>query len=1519
EAAGAQALSNFDTLLAPFIRHDGINYKQVKQEMQKFMYNMNVPTRVGFQSLAHDESVVFRQNGKIKVELIGKLIEEHFGENRKSIIKNVDGYGNPSNDSFAVKPNEKIEVISFDKNGKIGWHPVKALIKHRIKTNGFKRIRTGSGEIKVSPAHSLFKINDDKIKPVMAKELKCARPNSTLNNDNHVLAVNKLKQDILDNKEKIDLFDLIEDIPEKIKKRIFIKAKDVPQIKEKILKLYGSLKEFLYKNGRTDRSTLYKLFKENIIPFEMYIKYSEEIRNDAKIYIKPYNNNFYDRYLSGQKLDNFVKLVAWFVTEGKACHSGIVISQRKSKNKEILDVARALGIKVSVEETKGYSNKNKAQTDTVISNMKMSGLYTYLLPYMAGATAREKTVPSFIFDLNKEYRNTFLDTLFKGDGYHDEQSGRISYSSMSDKLLTSISLLCIINKWRVRVIPKSKGRAGTLLIYKNPKKQLDIELNDIAGSPVYEIDEYKNSWNWEYDISVDINGCEENFVGGTGLVFYHNSPFTNITMDLTFPSYMKDEPVLIGGEPQETSYKEYQKEMDMINQAFAEIMIEGDAHGRPFTFPIPTYNITLDFDWENEKLDSLWEMTAKYGIPYFSNFINSDMSPEDARSMCCRLRLDNRELKKRGGGLFGANPKTGSIGVVTVNFPRIGYLAKDETDFFNRLDTIMDLAKESLIIKREVIENLTETGLHPYSRFYLHDIKKAYGQFWKNHFSTIGVIGMNDALLNFMGKSIGDPEGKAFAEKVMDHMRDKIADYQEETSDIFNLEATPAEGSLAPDEKVLVSQSDPRFSEIGPLIDHYLDNNKDDICMVGTSEVLKIPYDTIFTYGFSRKTQKIKKYPVTALVRHPGKSMYKITTSSGRRVKVTGQHSVFTINSDGVPEEILVRDIKPDVSIAIPRKIEMETVHTELNLIEMFKNSSIKKYLYGVFPSAFIEEIIDMSDVRDWCNQNYKFDWNNVKYMWRKKGVIPIKLLYDLDVKISKNILKSSKIFYRRTKNTAPIKALMPINERLGCILGSLLSEGWLSDRSEFCNTDKKFAKQFINAVENIFGKGSAHFSSTTRKKPRKSLYTVTLSKSIGLFFKEIGLQGSSNEKKIPNFIFHSSNECAAGLLKGYYLGDGYFYENKDNSDHSVRLYTNSKELSEGLNLLLLRFGILTKIKEDNKSDYNPKWKKNYIISISGTANLETYFQIVLKNKTNFGKVHSGREIIPIVPKILKQIMQKYSVKPRDVHVSKDSFNKNIRKGRISRQFLQEIIQKLSEYIPQYDERLEKLKILVNSDIYWDKVKEVKEITPPKHVYDFEVDIKGDQVNNFVGGSGLVCLHNTSYRLARVDKKEYPDIRVYNQENYRKNGDRNVEPYYTNSTQLPVGFTTDVFEALGLQDTLQTKYTGGTVLHIFLGENGPDPTAVKNLVRKVAENYKLPYYTITPTFSICPEHGYIAGEHKLCPRCEEEGKTTACEVYSRVVGYLRPVNQWNKGKQQEFADRKTFVPFDKKQVVKVSA
>lgn len=273
------------------------------------------------------------------------------------------------------------------------------------------------------------------------------------------------------------------------------------------------------------------------------------------------------------------------------------------------------------------------------------------------------------------------------------------------------------------------------------------------------------------------------------------TPFTNITLDLKPSSLFKDMPVIIGGKPQAETYSEFQKEMDMLNQAFLEVMIEGDAKGRVFTFPIPTYNITKDFDWDAPQLNYLWEATAKYGIPYFSNFINSDMDPNDARSMCCRLRLDTRKLASRGGGLFGANPLTGSIGVVTINLPRIGYKAKNEEEFFEYLEPVLVIAKNSLEIKRKVLERYTENGLYPYTRFYLRNIYERFGEYWKNHFSTIGIIGMNEACLNLFGKSIATPEGREFALKVMDYLRQRLLDFQEETECNYNLEATPAEGA----------------------------------------------------------------------------------------------------------------------------------------------------------------------------------------------------------------------------------------------------------------------------------------------------------------------------------------------------------------------------------------------------------------------------------------------------------------------------------------------------------------------------------------------------------------------------------------------------------------------------------------------------------------------------------------------------------------------------------------------------
>ena len=265
------------------------------------------------------------------------------------------------------------------------------------------------------------------------------------------------------------------------------------------------------------------------------------------------------------------------------------------------------------------------------------------------------------------------------------------------------------------------------------------------------------------------------------------APFTNITLDWIVPEDLKDKPAFVGGIEMDFTYGDCQKEMDMINKAFIELMLDGDANGRGFQYPIPTYNITKNFDWDSENTKLLFEMTAKYGTPNFQNFINSDLNPEDVRSMCCRLQLDKRELRKRGGGLFGSDEFTGSIGVVTINLPRIGYLSETKDDFYNRLSNLMDIAAKSLSIKRKVINRLMNAGLFPYTKRYLKHLN--------NHFSTIGISGMNESLLNFIGKDISSDEGKKFAEEVLDFMRDRLSEYQEKTGDLFNLEATPAEST----------------------------------------------------------------------------------------------------------------------------------------------------------------------------------------------------------------------------------------------------------------------------------------------------------------------------------------------------------------------------------------------------------------------------------------------------------------------------------------------------------------------------------------------------------------------------------------------------------------------------------------------------------------------------------------------------------------------------------------------------
>ena len=304
-------------------------------------------------------------------------------------------------------------------------------------------------------------------------------------------------------------------------------------------------------------------------------------------------------------------------------------------------------------------------------------------------------------------------------------------------------------------------------------------------------------------------------------------PFSNLTFDIVPPRTLRDEHVIISGMPMPEKYGDFQKEMDLFNIAFCDVMLEGDSKGRVFTFPIPTINVTKDFDWDSPVIEKFMEITCKYGIPYFSNYINSDLSPEDALSMCCRLRLNTKELRKRGGGLFGSNPLTGSIGVVTINLPRIAYLSQSEPEFYIRLWQQINIAKNSLEIKRKVIEEQTEKGLYPYAARYLRDVKQRTGYYWYNHFNTIGVIGMNEACQNLLGedKDLTTEEGQQFAIRAMNYMRDLIKDIQDETGNYYNLEATPAEGTSYR----LAKQDQDRYPDIitsGEQIPYYTNSSQ---------------------------------------------------------------------------------------------------------------------------------------------------------------------------------------------------------------------------------------------------------------------------------------------------------------------------------------------------------------------------------------------------------------------------------------------------------------------------------------------------------------------------------------------------------------------------------------------------------------------------------------------------------------------------------------------------------------------
>lgn len=906
--------------------------------------------------------------------------------------------------------------------------------------------------------------------------------------------------------------------------------------------------------------------------------------------------------------DEHVELAAWVISEGtfdKGIRGSGRISIYQSK----------LANPKKYEKIKGIcKNLNLDYTERVQFGL---GRPCQVLRFTAESTrsileiveGNIKSIPKSILNSNSEVAKMFIETYIEGDGTEG-----CKITTTSELIKDQLQHLCVLAGYGStvrKIYPEGISKKVQYLI--RIIRHVDTYVSDVKEV------HYKGV------IWCPTTNNKTVVARRNGKVFISgNSPFTNVTLDLTPSPVYKDQNVIIGGKPMEDKYGDFQKEMDMFNRAFFEVMLEGDARGRVFTFPIPTYNITKDFDWDNPNVKLLWDITARYGIPYFSNFINSDMKPEDSRSMCCRLRLSTKDLLTRGGGLFGANPLTGSIGVVTLNMPKLAFNSSNGWDFMRNLKKVMDLAKESLEIKRKVLEEFTEKDLYPYTRFYLRSVKKRFHKYWTNHFSTIGLVGMNEACLNLLGEDITSKRGMKFAEKVLDFMRKRLIKYQKETGNNYNLEATPAEGT----------------SYRLALKDKEIDSTM--IC--ANEESYKSGADPYYTNCVSDDTECL--------------------TYAGWKKS----------------DEVVVGDII------------------------LTLNTNSKKLEYQ--PILFLNE--------QYIKNGEMYEIKNKR---QDQLVTPNhRIVFDASRKNK---------FCFATPVNLPFSCVIPMAGKYGGegsipedkvrLIGWVVTEGHFEkDNNAIRITQAEWAnKDKFDEINLLLDSMGFKYSILGDKRGR-SIFRISASDGEKI-------RKYITNKRVPSWCFDMSQDLLNILVDTMMKGDG------TTSKNSSIFYTSDKGLADDFQ----RLCILT--------------------------NRRAIISNYLESSGSYHIVPSKHSHVEILPKHVKRV-------------------------------------------------------------------------------------------RYTGRVWCPTTQNGTWVARRNDK-----------------------PFITgNSTQLPVGYTDDIFKALDMQDKLQVKYTGGTVMHLFVGEKIEDPEVVKKLVKMICNKYRLPYFTITPTFSVCPRHGYLSGEHKFCPKCDEE-------------------------------------------------
>lgn len=1033
-----------------------------------------------------------------------------------------------------------------------------------------------------------------------------------------------------------------------------------------------------------------------------------------------------------------IELLAWILSEGSIEKDGsrrISLYQSKDAHPEnydeIINLLDSHDLDYTVRAQSGLGTCTHIRLKSRSSKVVLDSL----------GLSSKKEIPSILFQLSKRQARLFLDTYIKGDGWEEGYRRRIT---VTDKeILDTLTAVAVLAGYNFNVKERIVGGISK-------KTQYIITLSETQYDFIQKIEaiNYKG-------IIWSVNTENETVIARRdGQVFITgNTPFTNVTLDLTVPQFMKDQPVIIGGKPQSATYGEFQEEVDIFNKAFLEVMLEGDAKGRVFTFPIPTYSITKDFDWDNPNIELLWEVTAKYGIPYFSNFINSDMKPEDVRSMCLH-------------------------------------------------------PNESIVVK--INDQIVKTTIGELSKNYA---KQFDNEGWAETDANISVLSFNPNTYKVEWRRI-------------------VRFFRTYDDCLVTIETYDGRVMRVSKEHPVAVYT-PRGITFKPAID--IDKNDILIVLKNAQDVLKIEDIYIGNYKLDEDLAFFM-----GLFIADGNYLYDDREQCNSYGKERGIQ--ITFNTEDIELIERVKDI----------------AYTKFNYkIKFKKDPRYKHSLYGYIYNAELARVLSENGFKKYDGvPNFIFN--------SKKEVI---------ISFLEGIFAGNG--YQRGKE------IHINNKRLAEDLVLLYSLVGIPTTIKFRKNSQVIRLQHVSGrgskdnnivVDILYNRVPQYIVKTAKDKPfydkEAMVCKSSLDKHDAHTEESIKILSSSMALVKIRSIKTENLPCQQEFYDIELEENHYFVHSLGNITHNCcRLRLNNRDLQKrggglfGANPLTGSIGVVTI--NMPRLGYLSKDEEEFFERLERLMIL-------------------AKESLEIKRKVLERFTE------RDLYP-------------YSKFYLREVKNRFGEYWKNHFSTIgligmnEACLNLLGVDIGTEEGREfaIKVLSFMREKL-IEFQEETGNIYNLEATPG----EGTSYRLARIDKDKYPEIICANEIEFRE---LSAEPFYTNSTQLPVNYTDDIFYALELQDEIQTMYTGGTVLHIFVGERIQDPSSVKYLIKKICENYRLPYITITPTFSVCPSHGYISGECPVCPRCGEE-----TEIYSRVVGYLRPVKQWNKGKQEEFKLRKTF-------------